>query len=156
MSFGGDLDLGEGTMSDRVFGGIGIVLAIFFIWQATVIRESFIQDAVGPKTFPIIIGVILGLSSLYFVLKPDPDPVWPRAAGLMEIGLAALVMFAYALALPELGFGIATAIAAAYLAWRLGSPPLQAALAGLLISGGLYLIFKLILGLSLARGPLGF
>lgn len=143
-------------MSDRVFGGIGIVLAIFFIWQATLIQESFIQDAVGPKTFPIIIGVVLGLSSLYMVLKPDPSPVWPNGAGLIEIGLAVLVMFAYALALPELGFGIATAIAAAYLAWRLDSPPVQAVLAGLLISGGLYVTFRIVLGLSLACGPFGF
>ncbi|WDR02694.1 tripartite tricarboxylate transporter TctB family protein [Devosia algicola] len=143
-------------MSDRIFGSIGLALAIFFIWQATLIQESFIQDAVGPKTFPIIIGTVMGLASLYFVLKPDPDPVWPNAAGLIEIGLAALVMFAYAQALPEFGFGISTAIAAAYLAWRLESPPVQAIIAGVLISGGLYLIFRVILGLSLARGPLGF
>jgi putative tricarboxylic transport membrane protein len=70
--------------------------------------------------------------------------------------MAALVMFAYALALPELGFGISTALAAAYLTWRLDSPPLQAILAGVLISGGLWVVFRLVLGLSLARGPLGF
>ena len=61
-------------MSDRVFGGIGLALAIFCIWQATLIQESFISAQVGPKTFPIIIGVILGLSSVYFILKPDPVP----------------------------------------------------------------------------------
>ncbi len=143
-------------MSDRVLGGVGILLAIIFIWQATLIQESFIQDAVGPKTFPIIIGVVLGLASLYFVLRPDEDPIWPKAGGLIEIGLAALVMVAYALSLPELGFGISTALASAYLAWRLGAPLLYAALAGLCTAAGLYIIFRLILGLSLARGPLGF
>lgn len=143
-------------MSDRVFGGIGIALAVFFIWQATLIQESFIQDAVGPKTFPIIIGAMLGLSSLYCLVRPDPEPVWPRFGGLMEIGLAAAVMVAYALALREAGFLIATAVAAAYLTWRLETPPLKAIVAGVVISGALYVIFRLILGLSLARGPLGF
>lgn len=143
-------------MSDRIFGGIGVVLAIFFIWQATLIQESFIQDAVGPKVFPVIIGSVLGLSSLFFVLKPDPEPSWPRFGGLAEIGLAALVMVVYAMALPELGFGISTAIAAAYITWRLETPPLKAIIAGVSISAGLYIVFRLILGLSLARGPLGF
>lgn len=143
-------------MSDRIFGGVGIALAIFFIWQATLIQESFIQDAVGPKTFPIIIGTVLGLSSLYILVRPDRNPLWPRFGGLLEIGLAVLVMIAYALALREIGFLIATAVAAAYLSWRLETSPLKAILAGIFISGGLYVVFRLVLGLSLARGPFGF
>jgi hypothetical protein len=53
--------LGRRFLSDQViFGGIGLALAGFFIWQATQIQTSFISDPVGPKTFPIIIGLILG------------------------------------------------------------------------------------------------
>ena len=143
-------------MSDRIFGGIGLTLALFFIWQATLIQESFISDEVGPKTFPIIIGVVLGLSSLYCLVKPDPAPTWPTYGRLAEIGLAVAVMVAYAVALPELGFLIATLIASAYLSWRLGTAPLPALLVGALTSGGIYVVFRMILGLSLARGPLGF
>jgi putative tricarboxylic transport membrane protein len=146
----------EGDMSDRIFGGIGLALALFFIWQATLIQESFISDEVGPKTFPIIIGVILGLASIYFLIKPDPSPTWPAFGRLAEIIMAVLVLCAYALALPEVGFLIATAFAAGYLTWRLGTPPLQSVLVGVLTSGGIYIIFRMILGLSLARGPLGF
>ncbi len=143
-------------MSDRVFGGIGIALAIFYIWAATLIQESFISDAVGPKTFPIIIGLVLGLSSLYCLVKPDPSPEWPQLGTLAEIGLAVLVLLAYAIALPEIGFVIATAVASTYLTWRLGTKPLQSVVAGVLTSAGIFVIFRLILGLSLARGPLGF
>lgn len=143
-------------MSDRIFGGIGILLAIFYAWQATIIQESFLSDAVGPKTFPLVIAAVLGLSSLWFLIKPDPEPHWPAAGTLAEIAFAALVMIAYALALPELGFVIATAIASGYLTWRLGSPPVQSIVIGLGTSLGIYLIFRVILGLSLARGPLGF
>ncbi|MCB9993180.1 MAG: tripartite tricarboxylate transporter TctB family protein [Hyphomicrobiaceae bacterium] len=143
-------------MSDRIFGVVGMLLAALFIWRATVIQESFMSDAVGPKTFPIIIGTILGLASLYIFVRPDAEPVWPRLGGLIEIFMAIVVLVAYAIALPELGFAITTAIATAYLSWRLGSPVWQSVLAGLLTSGGLYLVFRVILGLSLARGPLGF
>ncbi len=99
-------------MGDRLFGGIGLLLAAFFIWQATQIQVSFISDPVGPKTFPIIIGLLLGISSLAVLLKPDPKPDWPAPGRLVE-------------------FGIATAV-------------------------GIYVIFKLVLGLSLAEGPWGF
>jgi len=143
-------------MSDRIFGGIGLVLAIFFAWQASLIEESFLTDVVGPKVFPWIIAAVMGLSSLYFLFRPDPEPDWPRAGRLVEIGLAALVMFAYAQALPQLGFIISTTIAASYLSWRLGSGPLQSVLVGLGTAVGIYVIFHLVLGLSLARGPFGF
>ncbi len=143
-------------MSDRIFGGIGILLAIFYAWQATIIEESFLSDAVGPKTFPIIIALVLGLSSAWFLVKPDPEPSWPRGGRLAEIALAALVMLAYAQLLPELGFLIATALAAGYLTWRLGTLPLQSVVVGMCTSGGIYVVFRLILGLSLARGPFGF
>lgn len=143
-------------MSDRIFGGIGLALALFFAYQATLIEEPFISDAVGPSVFPIIIAVIMGLSSIYFLVKPDPEPEWPRMGKLAEIGLAALAMFAYAQLLPVLGFVIATTFAAGYLAWRLGSKPVEAVLVGIGTAVGIYVVFHLILGLSLARGPLGF
>ncbi|SDY33913.1 tripartite tricarboxylate transporter TctB family protein [Citreimonas salinaria] len=143
-------------MSDRIFGGIGMILAIIFAWQASIIQESFLSDAVGPKTFPYLIAAIMALASAYFLVKPDPEPDWPRAGRLAEIAFAALVMLAYAQALPELGFLIATALAAGYLTWRLGSSPVQSVLIGVGTSAGIYVIFRLLLGLSLARGPFGF
>lgn len=143
-------------MSDRIFGGIGLLIAIVFAYQATIIQESFLSDAVGPKAFPLIIAAVLGLSSIYFLLKPDPNPEWPTMGRLAEIGLAVLVMLAYAQLLPELGFVIATALAATYLTWRLGTRPLPSVLVGVLTSVGIYVVFHLVLGLSLAEGPLGF
>ncbi|MCB1402853.1 MAG: tripartite tricarboxylate transporter TctB family protein, partial [Rhodobacteraceae bacterium] len=59
-------------------------------------------------------------------------------------------------ALPQVGFLIATAVTAAYLSWRLGTAPLYAVAAGIAISIGIYVVFHLILGLSLAKGPFGF
>lgn len=143
-------------MSDRIFGGIGLILAIFFAWQASVIEESFLTDAVGPKAFPYMIAAVMGLASIFFLLKPDPAPHWPTYGRLAEIGLAAVIMFAYAELLPVVGFVIATAVAASYLTWRLGSRPLESIVIGVATSVGIYVIFRLVLGLSLAKGPLGF
>ncbi len=143
-------------MSDRILGGIGLVVAAFYIWQSTLIELSFITDPVGPKTFPIMIGIVLILASTAMIFSPDANPHWPEISKLLEIGISAAVMVAYVYLLPLAGFVIATALAAGFLSWRLGAEPLKAIMAGVLISVGIYIVFHLILGLSLAKGPLGF
>ncbi|MBU0642126.1 MAG: tripartite tricarboxylate transporter TctB family protein [Alphaproteobacteria bacterium] len=127
-----------------------------FAFAALAIEESFLSDAVGPKAFPLIIATILGLSSIAIALKPDDAPTWPSLGRFAEILAAAVVMMLYAELLPVLGFVIATAFAAAYLTWRLGSGMVATVLTGVGTSVGIYVIFHLVLGLSLARGPLGF
>jgi putative tricarboxylic transport membrane protein len=146
----------EDIMSDRILGSFGLALAAFFIYSATLIELPFISDPVGPRTFPTIIGALLGLASLAVLLRPDAEPHWPAIGRLAEIAGAAVVMVAYALMLPEIGFVIATAVAAAFLTWRLGTSPVWSLVSGVLTSVGIYVVFHLILGLSLARGPLGF
>ncbi len=143
-------------MSDRIFGLFGLLLSIGFAFAAFQIEESFLSDIVGPKAFPLIIATILGISSLVIALRPDPEPTWPSLLRFVEIVAAAVVMIIYAEALPEIGFVVATAFAAAYMSWRLGSKPLEAILVGVGTSVGIYVIFHLVLGLSLARGPWGF
>lgn len=141
-------------MSDRIFGAIGVFLAIFYALSALVIEESFLSDAVGPKAFPLIIAAILGLSSAVIALRPDAEPHWPGLMRLAELAAAVVVMVLYAQFLPAAGFVIATAIAAAYLGWRLGSGPVGAVATGVGTALGIYIIFHKLLGLSLADGPL--
>lgn len=143
-------------MSDRILGGFGLLLTAFFIWQTSLIELSFISDPIGPKAFPYIISVVFGLSCLFVLVRPDTEPDWPPMPRMFEIAMTAAVMIAYALVLPEIGFVISTAITGAYLSWRLGTPPLKALIAGVAISLGIFVIFHLVLGLSLARGPFGF
>ncbi|MGF0539491.1 tripartite tricarboxylate transporter TctB family protein [Agrobacterium sp. ES01] len=143
-------------MSDRVFGTIGILLAAFYIWQATLIEESFISDPVGPKTFPIVIATLLGVASLFILLMPDEEPKWPALSRLIEIFISVAVLVAYTYLLPAIGFVFSTVLASSFLAWRLGAKPVHSVIAGVLISVGIYAIFHLALGLTLAKGPFGF
>jgi putative tricarboxylic transport membrane protein len=142
--------------SDRLLGAVGLILGAAFIWGATQIETGFIVDPLGPSRFPIIIGVALMLASLWILLRPDAEPDWPPLPRWLEVIAATAVLAGYALTLEELGFIIATAIAASILSWRLGSAPHWALVSGIGISLGIYAVFHLILGLSLAKGPLGF
>lgn len=143
-------------MSDRLFGAVCLAVAGFLIWRSTLIETGFIVDPLGPKAFPILVGSVLGVAGLFPLLKPDPEPAWPQRAGFLEIAIAIAVMVGYALLLPEIGFVVSTAVAATILSWRLGSTLVQSIAAGIAISVGIYVIFHLVLGLSLARGPWGF
>ncbi len=143
-------------MSDRIFGLFGLALAAFYLWATSIIPDSFMIDVVGPRAFPYIVGTILVICSLYFLLRPDAEPDWPILANLIEIVFATAVMFLYAWALSKVGFVIATVFATAYLSWRLGTRPLSSLVTGVATAIGIYVIFHMVLGLSLAKGPLGF
>lgn len=143
-------------MSDRILGACAFLLGVLYIWRATIIEESFLSDPVGPKAFPLIIGTVVLLSAAYFIWRPDTEPEWPAIGRLAEIGFAVAVMVGYTMALPEAGFVVSTAVAAAFLAWRLGAHAIAAVIAGIVTSLGIYVSFHLVLGLSLARGPWGF
>ena len=143
-------------MSDRLFGIFGLCLAAFYLWATSIIPDSFMIDVIGPRAFPYIVGTVLAICSLYFILRPDEEPQWPILINLIEIFFAVAVMFAYAWALSRVGFVIATVFATAYLSWRLGTKPLNSLVTGVATSIGIYVVFRMILGLSLAKGPLGF
>ncbi|WP_321338916.1 tripartite tricarboxylate transporter TctB family protein [uncultured Cohaesibacter sp.] len=143
-------------MSDRIFGAVGLLLAALFAYSSMIIEESFLSDAVGPKAFPLIIAAILAISSLTIIFKPDVAPKWPTLPRFIELVAAIVVMVLYAEFLPIVGFVIATAVASTYLTWRLGTSVIQSFVVGISISVGIYVIFHLLFGLSLAKGPLGF
>lgn len=143
-------------MSDRVLGALMLALAVALIAGAWSIETGPMMDPLGPRTFPIIIGTILGLGALYPLFRPDPEPDWPGARRIAEIALAVVVMIAYALLLEPAGFLIATALAVFVLSWRLGGTPAHAVLIGVGVAIVLYTVFHLILGLSLPKGPLAF
>ena len=143
-------------MSDRALGVACILLAAAFAWFASQTPISFMSDPLGPKAFPYIIAGVLALAGVYPILRPDPAPDWPAPGRFLEIVFAAAVMIGYTYALPEAGFVASTAVAAALLSWRLTAGPMAAIIAGISISVGIFAVFHLVLGLSLARGPWGF
>jgi putative tricarboxylic transport membrane protein len=142
-------------MSDRLLGGIAILIAIGLIVEALRIETGLLVDPLGPRTFPVIIGIVLGISALYPLLRPDPEPDWPAPGRLVEIAIATVVMIVYAYLLEPLGFLVATALAVFVLSWRLGGRPLPCIAVGAGVSVLIYTVFHLILGLSLPKGPLG-
>ncbi len=142
-------------MSDRIFGLVVLLTALAFIASATQVQTSFLQDPVGPKAFPMAVGLVAGISGLVMIIRPDPDPVWPVGKKLLSIFFAVVVMVVYAYALKPLGFLIPTAITAAILSYQISPKAPIAAITGIGLSILLFLLFKYALGLGLVPLPQG-
>jgi len=140
-------------MSDRFFALVVLMVALAYIAGATQIQTSFLMDPVGPKAFPIAVGVVASISALVMMFKPDPNPKWPVGKTLLSILAAVCVLVAYAYALKPFGFIIPTAIAAAILSFQISPRAIPAAITGVALSVGLFVLFKFALGLGLFPFP---
>lgn len=141
--------------SDRIFGLVVLGVALAYIASALQIQTSFLSDPVGPKVFPLIIGGIAALASLVLLLHPDENPEWPHGATWLHLGIALVVLVAYAYALKPFGFLLPTAVAAGVVSYQISPRLNMAALAGVGLSVGLFVIFKYALGLGLVALPRG-
>lgn len=129
------------------------MLALAYIASATQIAKGFIVDPVGPKAFPVAIGAVAALCSLYIMYRPDDDPAWPVRKTWAKLAVAMAVLLCYSFALKPLGFLIPTAIASALLSYQIKPRALHSALIGVCLSVGLLLLFKYALGLGLFAFP---
>ncbi len=140
-------------MSDRLFGLTAILVALGYIFSATSIQTSFLSDPVGPKSFPYAVGGLAVLAALAIVIKPDDEPEWPSLATFGRLLIAVMVLVGYAYTLTPLAFVIPTAVTAGLLSYQIRPRALPAALTGVGLSVGLFVLFKFALGLGLYAFP---
>lgn len=140
---------------DRIFGLVMIFVALGYILSARNIETSFMSDPVGPRAFPYMIGAVMILCSLVMVLRPDADVEWPVGVTLVQLAIALAVLLGYAYIIDDLGFIIPTIIASGIISYLINPRPLAAALTGVGLGIGLFVLFKMILGLGLQGLPYG-
>ncbi|MFN4153584.1 MAG: tripartite tricarboxylate transporter TctB family protein [Paracoccaceae bacterium] len=139
--------------ADRIFGVVMMIVALGYILSAMTIQTSFLSDPVGPRVFPYMVAGVVMISCLVMILRPDPEVQWPVGGMLLQMLLALVVLFGYAMLIQPLGFIIPTVIAAGILSWQINPRPVPAALSGLGLGIGLFVLFKFILGLGLQGLP---
>ena len=142
-------------VSDRVFGLVVLLGSLAFFYAATQVRPGFGFDKLGPRAFPMGLGVAGAITGLVMILRPDEEPGWPAPRALLQIAIATLVMLGFALLLKDLGFLLTGAVAAGILAWQIQPKPLAAVASGIALSVGLWVIFTYALGLNVPALPHG-
>lgn len=149
--------------ADTVAAVAVTVFGAVILWQASVIPESPLYAAVGPKLVPYIAGcglVGLGLLLMAHAWRGgwssgleevrNAPPINPRSFGLLLAGLAANLLL-----IDTLGFVFAGTVQFVLVAWALNTRSiLRAALIGLAVTFGAYLFFAKALGVSIGAGVL--
>ncbi|AJQ97760.1 tripartite tricarboxylate transporter TctB family protein [Gynuella sunshinyii] len=142
-------------INDRVFGLLMFILAVAYGWGALQFPEPFGgAEAVGPKTFPLILSVILALTSAYLVIKPDQDLSWPLNRSGIDILIAIAILIIYTMLLEPLGFILATTMMVTSLSRLLKAPVKNAFFTGLIGSVVIFVLFNYGLELTLPHGLL--
>ncbi|MCS7057316.1 MAG: tripartite tricarboxylate transporter TctB family protein [Meiothermus sp.] len=141
-------------MTDRVVGFFLLLLATGYALEAARMEVSFFTDPLGPRPFPYIIAALMGLSSLWLIAKPDPEPAWPPRRFWLVLGLVLLSLVAYAHLVVPLGFVVATTLEMTLLSRLFGARLGAGFLSALAFSLGVYLLFTEVLGVGLPVGRL--
>lgn len=132
-----------------------LIVALGYILSARGIQTSFMSDPVGPRVFPYLVATVVIICSLVMILRPDQDEEWPAGPMVLQLGIALVALVGYSQAISPLGFLLPTAIVAGILSWQIGGNPVRSALTGLGLSVGLFVLFRVILGLGLRGLPAG-
>lgn len=149
--------------ADTVAAAAVTVFGAIILWQASVIPESPLYAAVGPKLVPYVAGC--GLVGLGLLLMAhawqggwssgmeevrDAPPINKRGFGLLLAGLAANLLL-----IDTLGFVFAGTVQFVLVAWAFNARSLlRAALIGLAVTFGAYLFFAKALGVNIGAGVL--
>jgi putative tricarboxylic transport membrane protein len=140
-------------IGDRLLGLSLLVLALAYGWGSQQWPAPFgTHETVGPDTFPLLLAVALGITSLYLMVKPDPDNAWPNSRSALELLFAIGVLFAYAALIEVLGFIFTSLVAISLLSWRMGAPIKTTLIIATICSVGVFFIFNDLLSLPLPSG----
>jgi len=144
--------------------GLG-ALGVFLLVDTASIRVPGSVNTIGPRFFPYLVGGLLVVTAVALavqVLRGRAAP--PEEGEDVDIGagtdwrtVAVIVagFGVHALLIPLVGWPIAVTVMFTVVALALGSGhPVRTALIGLVVSITVWLVFVLVLGISLPGGPL--
>ncbi|MBX9390167.1 tripartite tricarboxylate transporter TctB family protein [Streptomonospora nanhaiensis] len=155
----------HGHQAAAALGALMAVFGVVVLVDAASLGDGVGAALVGPGGFPTVVGVLLvavgAALAVRALLALRTAPAAAPAAELKGrfLRLAALVgaLVVFAVVLPYAGFTLSSALLFTAAALLLGAPhPWRTAAYGWTLAGVLFLLFDVLIGLSLPGGPWGF
>ena len=141
-------------MSDRLLGAVCVVASAAMAWAAQDYAAAISYEPVGPRAFPLLLAVGLGLSGLWLVLRPSAGFEAFQGVPWKATALCAAAVLVYALLFQWLGFALATALMALPVGMAFGGSWRQSLAGGAGLGLVLFLLFDKVLDVVLPTGPL--
>ncbi len=149
---------------DFVAGLLGLFLGGGYLYMALALPSSAVQDQMGPKLFPCIIGGLALLSGLVLLIRakivsPKDNTSFSfnfvRDRGVyLRILVTVVAGILYGMVLDKWGYILATAFFMLILTFLVSKKVVQNLVISILFPLATYLIFSNLLDLSLPRGIL--
>jgi putative tricarboxylic transport membrane protein len=140
--------------SDRLLGAAAVLVAIAMAIAASRYVPEISYEPVGPRAFPMLLAVLIGLAGAWLVIRPSPHSAAVAAGRLAPIACSIGATFAYALLFQWLGFAVATALMAVPIGIAFGGTWKQSLAGGVGLGLGFYLLFDKLLDVVLPTGVL--
>lgn len=142
-------------LNDRYLGFAALLFAGFLTFFAYHLEISFSYEPVGPKAFPLIIALIIGLCGIRLIWKGG-NPIAPSPKGANVRILTMLIYItAYAFTFQWLGFILSTSLMTIFIARLFGSSWSKTIIGGLSIGFIFYFLFDKGLDVVLPLGIIG-
>lgn len=141
--------------NNRTLGAMALLMAGVLAVFGWGLVAPFAYEPVGPRAFPMLTAALIGFCGLILVIQGGgrAEPVAPRTLRGLAVLIATLLI--YALAFERLGYVLSTLAMSAVVARLFGATWAQAAVSGLVLSVGSYLLFDHGLDVVLPAGILG-
>lgn len=140
-------------MSGRIFGIFLFLVGAFFFFGARMLDVPFSYDPLGPKAFPLGIGALLCVASIYLILKPGEyqfPPVSTRIGNVIMI----ISLVIYSLVFKLLGFLFSTGILVFIVSKIFQGTNKQALASCIGVSVGTYILFGILFDVELPMGEI--
>lgn len=142
-------------MPDRIFAACLFVVTLIYGGIALfLLKAPFQYDPLGPESWPRLLAAVMLVCLVLLARRPDRGDFDVRRGTWTQLAIMLALLVVYALLFEPLGFIIATALFATIASRMLGAPWGHAALFGVGMGVGGYLLCAGLLGLNLPAGPL--
>ncbi|RHW39789.1 tripartite tricarboxylate transporter TctB family protein [Lysinibacillus yapensis] len=140
---------------DKSMGVILLVISILFVTESMKISGSAYGSVIGPKTYPLILGIILGFLSLrllYETFRKNSETPEKMKLNYKRFGIILVSAILYVFLLEIIGYILATFLFLLISFWVMEKGKLLSTiLIALFFTLGVYLMFVTLLGGSLPK-----
>lgn len=140
-------------MMDRVFGVFLLLLGLYVIYGGLAIEVPFSYDPLGPKAFPVVLGVLLSGLSLFIIAKPEKSH-FPEGKTRLNTIFIVILLVMYSLSFNYLGFLLSTALLVFFISKIFQGTTKQALASAIGVSLSVYVLFGILLEVALPVGKI--